>query len=47
MTHAVLQVQVGIMLAVLYGLAIVIELSGGTVCHVVHFGSSEEVSLVH
>jgi len=29
MTHAVLQVQVGIMLAVLYGLAIVVELSGG------------------
>ncbi len=32
MTHAVLQVQVGIMLAALYGLATVIELSGGTVC---------------
>jgi len=47
MTHAVLQVQVGIMLAVLYGQAIVVKLSGGTVCHVVHFRSSKDVSLVH
>jgi hypothetical protein len=38
---------VGIMLAVFYGLAIVVARSSGVVRHVMHFGSSKEVSLIH